>query len=115
MEIKGKVTHILEPVTGTSAKGDWKKQTFVILEDKEQYPKSIAIDAFNKDLEFKVGDVINVSINIESREYQGKWYTNVGMWKSEMIEVGKADGHKTPPPESKTEEVVPEPTNDLPF
>ena len=83
-EVKGKVTHVLEPITGTSQKGEWKKQTFVILEDKEQFPKSIAIDTFNKE-PMKVGEFVNVSINIESSEYNGKWYTNLTMWKYEVI------------------------------
>ena len=60
LELKGKVTHVLEPVTGTGANGDWKKETFVIIEDKEQYPKSIAIDAFNKDFPVNVGDVVHL-------------------------------------------------------
>ena len=105
MDITGKITHVLETITGTSAKGEWKKQTFVIIEDKDQYPKSIAIDAFNKDFTLKVGDNVSVSINIESREYNGKWFTNVGAWKVDVL-------NSEPAKEEKTEQIE---SDDLPF
>ena len=85
MNIKGKITHVLETVTGTSAKGDWTKQGFVLIETEGDYPKSIAFDAFNKGFNLKVGDLVDVSINIESREYNGKWYTNIGAWKVDIL------------------------------
>jgi len=112
MEIKGKVTHVLEPVTGTSEKGDWKKQTIVILEDKEQYPKSIAFDVFNDKVTApNVGDSITAAINLDSREYNGKWYTNVNVWKLDII------NSTTTVSEGNTVEVSSEPleTDDLPF
>lgn len=108
MEVKGKITHVLEQEKGTSAKGDWCKQTFVILEDKEQYPKSIAIDVFNEKVNIPpIGTMVNAFINIESREYNGKWYTNVGVWKMDI--VGQVT-HQTPPPPSEPVE-----SDDLPF
>ena len=114
MEITGKVTHVLEPITGTSDKGDWKKQTFVILENKDQYPKSIAFDAFNKDFNLKAGDEVVVSINIESREYKGKWYTNVNAWKVDVKNQQSAptDNLTAGQVNAGTEEL---PTDDLPF
>lgn len=121
MEIKGKVVSVLEPVSGTSAAGkDWKKQTFVILEDKEQYPKNIAIDAFNKDLNVNIGDMVNVFINIESKEHNGRWFTNIGMWKYDII--GASNNHNPNSSGGMGEEIPnngqrnpPMETDDLPF
>jgi len=104
MEIKGKITHVLEPVTGTSEKGDWKKQTFVLLTEGE-YPKQIAFDVFKDKIPApKVNDIVSVSINLESREYSGKWYTNITAWKIET--------NVSAPPESSTEPLE---TDPLPF
>ena len=85
MEIKGKVVHKLDMEKGTSKAGkDWQKQVFVI-ETDGQYPKQVAITAFGKSSEYseklKQGDMVTVSLDIESREYNGKWFTNVNCWK----------------------------------
>ena len=106
MEIKGRITHVLESQTGEGKKGTWTKQGFVLVEIEGDYPKSIAFDAFNKDFTIKEGDIVTVSINIESREYQGKWYTNINAWKVDTL----VPANDTPQQESNT----PEPDN-LPF
>ena len=108
MEVIGTITHILEQQKGTSANGEWTKQTFVIVEDKDQYPKSIAIDVFNEKVNIPaIGTKVNASINIDSREYQGKWYTNIGVWKMDII--GETT-HEIPPPTNEAIE-----SDDLPF
>lgn len=76
MELTGKVIKILESKSGTSAKGDWTKHSFVI-ETSGQYPKKIALEMFgNGQLAFVEGDTISCNVEIESREWQGKWFTN---------------------------------------
>ena len=90
MEVSGKVINLAEIQTGTSAKGDWTKQDFVI-ETEGDYPKKICINSFNNKVDlsaWKIGDVVTVSVNIESREYNGKWYTNVSAWKIDLVEAG---------------------------
>lgn len=87
MELKGKLIQRLTPVTGTSSKGDWTKQE-IIIETAETYPKKICI-GFWKDEVVKIqavpiGSEINVHINVESREYNGRWYTEVKAWKFEV-------------------------------
>jgi hypothetical protein len=90
MEIQGKLLMLLPLQTGTSAKGDWKKQD-AIIETLEQFPKKVSISFWgDKADELKIvkeGAIIKVSVNIESREYNGKWYTDVRAWK---IEAGDA-------------------------
>ena len=109
MEIKGKITHVLETQTGEGQKGTWVKQNYVLIETEGSYPKSIAFDAFNKDFNLKVGDIVNVSINIESREYKDKWYTNISAWK---VDVVGGVQHEEVAPANNEPELE---TDDLPF
>ena len=83
MQIKAKIHEIQSPVTGESSNGQWSKQT-IILQTEGDYPKKIAITSWNNkpDLsKLTVGQVVNFHINIESREYNGNWYTDVKCWK----------------------------------
>lgn len=88
MEIKleGRIIQKLEIETGTSARGEWKKQNFII-ETVEQYPRKICIGIWTNQIpmleQFQVGDMIWAYVNIESREFNGKWYTDVRAWKLE--------------------------------
>ena len=88
--LEGKVVQLLEPQEGTSTRGAWKKQDFVI-ETNENYPKKLCITGFQdiaeKVAELNAGDDVKVSINIESREYNSRWYTDVKAWR---IEKGSA-------------------------
>ena len=83
MEISGKIIEILEVKSGKSANGEWRKQEYV-LETEAQYPKKVCfmawgdkIDQFN----IQQGETVEVSIDLESREYNGRWYTDVKAWK----------------------------------
>ena len=84
MEITGVITELLKLQTGENKQGKaWAKQDF-ILETEGQYPKKVCISAFGSlsdDANICEGNVVKVSINIESREYNTKWYTNVNAWK----------------------------------
>lgn len=85
--VTGKLLKVLDPETGTSAKGEWSKQGFII-ETEGEYPKQIHISIWNNKIElsqFKEGDVLNVDVNISSREFNGKWYTEVQAWKIDKI------------------------------
>ena len=83
MEISGKIIELLEVKSGQSANGEWRKQEY-ILETETQYPKKVCfmawgdkIDQFN----LQQGEAVEVSIDLESREYNGRWYTDVKAWK----------------------------------
>lgn len=77
--VDGIITNVL-PVqsgVGKSSGKEWHKQT-AVLQTSEQYPKSIAFDMFNdRIIPLQPGQSVHVQISIESREYQGRWYTNV--------------------------------------
>lgn len=90
MEVKGKIIHVLPEVTGTSKAGNqWKKREYV-LETLENYPKKVHFDFFGEKADqfpLNAGDVITLSFDVESREYQGRWYTSIRGWKAEKADV----------------------------
>jgi len=90
MELTGKIIKILPLQSGKSAKGEWQKQDFII-ETQSQYPKKICISAWNSkfDLNSHLETFVKVSIDIESREYNERWYTDVKAWKIEPMEQTK--------------------------
>ena len=87
LELSGKVIQILPEQTGTGKNGQWSRQDFV-LETQEQYPRKVCFSAWGDKVSLvktlKTDSVINVSFNVESREYNGKWYTDLRVWKVEM-------------------------------
>lgn len=97
MEVKGRVTQLLPQQSGMGKKGPWKKQEF-ILETQSQYPKKICFSIWGDKIDqynLATGDMINVFVDLESREYNGRWYTEARAWK---IEKGASAGAGTPPP-----------------
>jgi hypothetical protein len=94
LELIGKIVQVLDLQTGTSAKGDWKKQDF-ILETEEQYPRKICISLWGDRVADIAGvqlskELITVSISVESREFNGRWYTDVKGWKIQRGQVVSA-------------------------
>lgn len=88
MEITGRISQLLPLQGGVSqATGKaWQSQTYII-ETLEQYPRKVAIDFFGEERirenSMQVGMVYTVSFDIESREYNGRWYTSVRGWKAQ--------------------------------
>ena len=83
MEIKGNIIEILPEKSGQSANGEWRKQEY-ILETDSNYPKKICFMAWGDKIgEFNLqqGENVEVSVDLESREYNGRWYTDVKAWK----------------------------------
>lgn len=74
----------MDVVTGNSPRGEWKKQEFVI-ETLEQYPRKICLSVWGDKVDslksYPVGSILTASINIESREYNQRWYTDVRAWR----------------------------------
>ena len=83
MEIQGKIIAVLPERSGVSARGEWKSKTYVI-ETQEQYPKKMAFDVFGADrianFGIQLGEVINVSFDIDAHEYQGRYFNQIRAW-----------------------------------
>jgi hypothetical protein len=85
MEITGKLIQKLPVQSGVSTSGNnWSKAEFVI-ETVEQYPKKVCANLWGDRAraldQFQIGSLITVSFDLESREYNGRWYTDVKAWR----------------------------------
>ena len=85
MEFEGTVFRIMPATSGTSARGEWQRQEVIFdAQSSSQYPRKICVTFFNKPDEvarLREGAAYTVSIDIESREYNGRWYTDVRAWR----------------------------------
>jgi len=123
LEITGKVIAKLPQQSGQGKNGTWIKQDFVI-ETQDQFPKKVCISLWGdkaKDLDaFAIGETLKAGINIESREFNGKWYTDVKAWRIDKAgSSNKGDQAPMPTNDSLPPFLDPsntfEPTDDLPF
>lgn len=118
LEITGKVIDILEEKSGQGKNGTWRKQEF-ILEIPGQYPKPVCVIQWGDNIDkFAVqqGETLTAHIDVQSREFNGKWYTDVKAWRVERPQGG--DGASGPP--APSDEPWPEPSgsdddDELPF
>jgi hypothetical protein len=114
LSVKGKIDQILKPESGVSRAGkEWNKQDFVI-ETQEQYPKKVCFTLFGDKTSLinglAPGTEVEVSFNIESREYNGKYFHNINAWK---IDKASAENLPEPPPGFSMNDVPPPPEEDM--
>lgn len=134
MEITGKIIQVLPEQSGVSKAGNpWKKRGYV-LETIEQYPRKVFFIFFGDRADqypLKEGDVKTISFDLESREYNERWYTDVRAWKAEDPKPENTSGASAPTPTAAPANVVadsvpapaapatpidiPESSDDLPF
>lgn len=81
MELQGKIIQALPVKTGTSARGDWKVQEFVLETLDAQYPRRMVFSVFGEErlqrFNIQVGQDVNVSFDIDAHEYQGRWFNSI--------------------------------------
>lgn len=110
MEIKGTIIHALPEVSGVSKAGNaWKKKEYVLENTEGQFPRKVAFTCFgdNADkINLQVGQVATIYFDIESREFNGRWYTDIRCWRADVeapgapagAPVAAAPGAVPPPP-----------------
>lgn len=86
MNIQGKLLQVTEPESKTGKNGKDYISAIAVIETEGTYPKKIAIslgkeELINQASQKRLGEVVSFEINIESREYQGKWYNSIMAWK----------------------------------
>lgn len=107
MEIVGKVVRLGNLTEGQSARGPWRKQELII-ETEEQYPRTVCLICWTNQIEeiqhFAPGQTIKAQIEISSREFNGKWYTDVRVWRFDPVGAtapaaapAPQQTHQTPP------------------
>ena len=100
MEIIGKLIRILPEQSGESAKGRWVRGGFVI-ETAEQYPRMVAFTMFGEDRvgmikSISLGTQINVHFSPESREYEGRWFTDLRCFRIDTFNPAPMGGTYAP-------------------
>lgn len=111
MDIVGKIIQVLPAQEGVSKTGNpWKVQSYV-LETQEQYPRKVCFEIFGEDRiknnPCKIDDLVTVSFDIESREFNGRWYTSIRAWR---VQQGTAAPQPTAPTGTTTTAPVSQPT-----
>lgn len=97
--ITGKIIHVLDLISGDSKRREgekWYRQEYV-LETMEEYPRKVCFQLWGKDridgANIQLGDMIRLTYNLESREYNGRWYTSVN---GRMVEKNPGMGEPNP-------------------
>ena len=84
MELIGKIVQVLPLQSGTSKAGNpWQKQEYILETLGTQYPRKVCFELFGDNVNkfpLQVGQEVTVSIDVESREFNGRWYTSVRAW-----------------------------------
>lgn len=118
--LKGTVTSASAVESGVSKKGnEWKRKTVVVTETEGQYPKSVAFILMKPelvDMKFSKNELVTIYGNVESNEYNGKWFTNVTAWKVDKEQGSTASTQPAPAPKAQAAPVqASNDSEDLPF
>jgi len=119
MQLTAKLIQKLPLQSGTGKNGEWKKQD-IIVETDGQYPKKICISIWGdriNDSQLIPGNLLKIDFDVESREYNSRWYTDIKAWKIEVTDGSSQPGNNTSSPDSFSQPVIPsgETKDDLPF
>ena len=98
MELKGKIIKVLPLQSGEGRNGTWKRQEYV-LEYGDQYPKQVCFGLRGSRVDqypLSEDDEVIVSFDLESREYNGRYYTDVKAWKIEKAGAAPAQPAAAP-------------------
>ncbi len=119
LELEGRIARKLTVQTGTSARGAWSKQEFIFEYQEGNFPTQVCMNVWGdekvKDLgKYQVGDQVKVSFNLSSREYNGRWYTDVRAWRIEPAGAQSYDApaYAAPPQASAPVQSAPLPSMD---
>lgn len=85
MELEGTVYAILPAVNGTSAKGNWTRQDMVIEFKSGDFNRKLSLtfwgDKTSQIANLSVGEKVKAHFDLESREFNGKWFTTAQAWR----------------------------------
>ena len=108
--VSGKIIAILAPQSGESKNNPgttWKRQEFV-LETQDMYPRKVCFNIWGEDrikqADIQMDDIVTIEFEINSREYNGKWYTNI---EARNISKENATAAPVAPPASSSTATAP--------
>jgi len=115
MELTGKIINILPLQKGEGKNGPWKKQEYVI-ETFDKIPRKVCFSLWGEKIDqfqLNEGDEAEVMFDLESREYNGRWYTEVKAWK--CVKKGKTNSSTETPPDFLDDDISTDPNDGIPF
>lgn len=115
MQLTGKIIHVLPEQTGTSKRGPWRKQEYVI-ETPGEYPKPVCFMVWGEKIDefgIREGQELTVDIDLQSREYNGRWFTDVKAWR--VQQSADASGNPDEPPLAEPRGYEDDFDDDVPF
>ena len=95
LELEGRIVHKLNVQSGTSARGAWSKQEFILEYQEGNFPSQVCLNVWGEDKvreldKYQIGDKVKVSFNLSAREYNGRWYNDIRVWRIEPAEAAPA-------------------------
>ena len=117
MQLSAKLVQLLPLQTGTGKNGQWKKQD-IIVETDATYPKKICVSVWGDKIDasqLQPGNQLKIDFDVESREYNGRWYTDVKAWKVEVAGSSPAAVADFPGMAAGAGTAAKEEEDDLPF
>jgi len=93
LEIEGSIRQKMPVQQGQSARGAWAKQEFILEFPDGNYTSQACFTAWGQDKvqelgKYEEGDKVKVSFNLKSREYNGRWYNDLQIWKLAPVSAG---------------------------
>lgn len=122
MQLTAKLIQILPLQSGVGKNGEWKKQEFIV-ETSGQFPKKVCMSTWGDRIPapsvLQIGNELKIDFDVESREYNGRWYTDVKAWKVELASGGGEEHYNAmqePVIDINSDRAItPEEEDDLPF
>lgn len=124
LELEGRIVRKLNVQNGSSARGPWSKQEFIFEYQEGNFPTQVCMNVWGEDkvrdlARHNDGEKVKVSFNLSSREYNGRWYTDVRAWRIEsaapVASAPSQDPGPMPPPPPTEEPAGTLDDDDLPF
>lgn len=104
LELEGRIKTKLPVQSGTSARGAWARQDFVVEYQDGNYMSEACFSAWGQDrvdelARFGEGDAVKVSFNVRAREYGGRWYNDLRVWR--LSAAGAPQAQAAPQPQAR--------------
>ena len=114
LELEGTLRQKLAVQSGASARGPWMKQEFILEYPDGNFTAQAFFTAFGQDKvqelgKYQVGDRVKVSFNIKSREFNGRWYTDLQIWRLAPAGTAQAPAAAPAPAPAQPSAIPPAP------
>lgn len=114
MELQGRIIKVCELRKGVArtSGNPWASQDYV-LETHDQFPRRMMFNVYGEDkinsFNIQEGEELNVSFDINAREYNGRWYNDIRAWRVERVQPGQAAPAAASAPQPFAQPAAPQP------